>query len=448
MFLLAARLFGATAGFVVQLLLARQLTPAQLGIYFAATSLLVIGGVISAHGYPSIVMRFVSRYREPVSGALLRGFVRHAQTETTVLALLIAAVVAAAAAWPGFGSDSRWAIVIAATAIPAAACFRLYGSLSTATRSFALAYLPDVCLKPVVILASLTIIILLAGELSLTAVMLTVAGATIALSLAQAVLLARRFPVNVNLWPRFSAKPRYGRTLVSRKWRREAHAVLLVAVFAQFFPELSILMATPVLSAPEMGAFGICLKLTFLVGFFVSMTQNIMMPDLADALAKPPQHRGTRRFAASCSAATALTGAFTLLCVLWGEHLLRVFGEEFAIGRWTLVMLAAAQMATAAGGPASAVLTLVGQQRVNLLLAVAGISVLAASTSALGFLYGLNGAAAAVLLTTLFWATACGITLFRRTGVRVDLFCGRGSQPAQQERHEAAISPGQPSSAS
>jgi O-antigen/teichoic acid export membrane protein len=426
MFLLAARLIGATAGFVVQLILARHLTPAQLGIYFAATSLLVIAGVTSAHGYPSIMMRFVSRYRDPASAPLLRGFIRNAQTETTLLALLISALVAAAAAWPGFGSDARWAIIIAATAVPAAACFRLYGSLATATRSFALAYLPDVCLKPVLILAVLTAL-LLVGDLSLGRVMITVAGATIALALAQAILLTRRLPVTVRLWPRFSGQERSRTTSVARKWRREAHVVLLVAVFAQFFPELSILTATPVLSATDMGVFGICLKLAFLVGFFVSMTQNIMMPDLADALISQKDQRGALRFAASCSAATALTGAFTLFCVLWGQYLLRLFGPEFVAGHWALVMIAAAQMTIAAAGPASAVLTLVGEQRINLLLAATGMAVLALSTSVLGSLYGLNGAAAAVLLTTLCWAAASGITLFRRTAF--ELTCSARAEP-------------------
>jgi hypothetical protein len=37
-------------------------------------------------------------------------------------------------------------------------------------------------------------------------------------------------------------------------------------------------------------------------------------------------------------------------------------------------------------------------------------------------MFGLDGAAAAVLLTTLFWSGASAYLLHRKTGVRVDLF--------------------------
>jgi O-antigen/teichoic acid export membrane protein len=91
-----------------------------------------------------------------------------------------------------------------------------------------------------------------------------------------------------------------------------------------------------------------------------------------------------------------------------------------------LAVLVAAQLVRATFGPSSAVLTLLGERRINLLLALSALAVLATSTLVLGTLFGLDGAAAAVLLTTLFWSGASAYLLHRKTGVRVDLFSAFG----------------------
>jgi O-antigen/teichoic acid export membrane protein len=419
-FLLFARMAGAGAGFLVQLILARFLSAHDLGIYFAATSLAVIGGVIAAHGYPSIATRFVSRYRKPSGAPLLRAFVRHAQRETFVLALAATALIGAGAfAWPSLGGDTRVVVALGAAMIPFVAAFRLYGSLATATRAFVLAYLPDVCLKPIVLLAAIAAIIAVTGALSLPQVMLSLALATIVLSIGQLGLLARGFPVAIN--PFGPAKAASSASMVTR-WRREAHAVLLVALFSQFFPDLTILIATPVLSAAQIGVFGLCLKLAFLIGFFVALTQNLMTPDLADALAKRSERAGNAKFSSQCLASTGATLMAMLACILWGDRFLALFGTEFEAGKTALVVLVGAQLVRAVFGPTNAVLTLVGEQRLNLLLAAFAVAILAASVVAGSMLYGIGGAAAAVLVTTLAWSVASAWLLHRKYGVRVDLF--------------------------
>lgn len=445
-FLLGARLLGAGAGFLVQLILARWLSPQELGVYFPATSLVVVGGFLASHGYPSIATRFVSRYRGPGGAVFLRRFVWRAQSETFILALAITALVMAGAAWwPGIDSQSRIAILLAAATIPFVASFRIYGSLAASTRAFRLAYLPDVCLKPVVLLVGLGLLLLAKGDIGLVEVMLVLGGATIVLSLAQRVLLARELPVALNIRGRLGSR-RAGSQSVEALWRRQAHAVLLVAVFAQYLPELSILLATPILGASDIGVFGLCLKLAFLVGFFVLMTQTIATPDIADALGRGGEGSGGSKLAASCFAATGVSLLATLACALWGDEVLRLFGPNFVAGHAALVMLVATQLVRATFGPTNAVLTLVGAQKTNLAVTALGMAVLALSTLVLGALFGLNGAAAALLATVLFWSAISAIMLHRTAGVRVDLLSAIGSARAAAAS-EPPLSPSrQPSS--
>jgi O-antigen/teichoic acid export membrane protein len=280
-----------------------------------------------------------------------------------------------------------------------------------------------------VLLAAIAVIIAVTGALSLPQVMLSLAAATIALSLGQLVLLARGFPVAIT--PRGRVKAASSPSMVTR-WRREAHAVLLVAVFSQFFPDLTILIATPALSAAEIGVFGLCLKLAFLIGFFVALTQNLITPDLADALAKRSERAGGAKFSSQCLASTSATLIALLACILWGHRFLALFGAEFEAGKTALVLLVGAQLVRAVFGPTNAVLTLVGEQKLNLLLAALAIGALAISVVAGSIAFGIEGAAIAVLATMLAWSIASAWLLHRKYGVRVDLFAegfGRGRQP-------------------
>jgi len=422
-FLLAARLFGAAAGFVVQLVLARMLPADALGTYFTASSLIVVAGMAAAHGYPSIAMRFVSRYQERRRPLLLAAFARHAQRAAILLSLLIVAGVATvAAAWPGMGTEMRVALLIAAATIPFGAAFRVYGSFAGAIRAFKLAYLPDTSLKPVVMLAALAAVMLFTGGISLTAAMLSLAGATVVLALAQFLLVAARFPVEIRLWRRVAAPQAEPLRRLAAKWRGEANAVLLVAVVAMFFPDISILIATPVLAPAAMGAFGICVKLAFLVGFFVVVTQYIATPDIADALNRNDGPNGARRISQSCIGATAVTLVATLTSAFFGHYMLRLFGPDFATAENALTVLVASQVVRAVFGPNNAVLTIAGERKVNLLVTAFALVVLVLCTAVLGNLFGLIGAAWAVFIATLAWSGASGYALYRTTGLRVDLF--------------------------
>src|SRR4051812_2977449 len=87
-FMMLARLAGAGAGFLAQLVLARLLAPEALGKFFAATSLAAVLGIIATQGYAGIIQRFVTRYRQPGRTAQLAAFVAQVHRETCVAALV------------------------------------------------------------------------------------------------------------------------------------------------------------------------------------------------------------------------------------------------------------------------------------------------------------------------------------------------------------------------
>jgi hypothetical protein len=120
----------------------------------------------------------------------------------------------------------------------------------------------------------------LIGGLALTPFTFSAANVTGAFALVAAgvaggqwLVLRRSFPPGPS---RPSLRP-------ARRWRAEAWPLVLLALFTNLFADIAILLATPFLPSAEVAVLGLCLKLALLVGFVVQVTQQMALPDLANA---------------------------------------------------------------------------------------------------------------------------------------------------------------------
>jgi len=409
-----ARVAGALAGFVTQVVLARTLHASALGLFYSVTSLAAVVGLMAAHGYPAIAPRFMSRYREQGKSNLIAAFVARARKDATLYAAIATiGVFAIAVFWPSLSFEARLATAAAALSIPANASLRLNGSLAAAIRRFALAYLPDTCIRPFVLLGG--VLILIAAGVTLTASNVTLLLTVVftGLALTQYLLLRKDVPETGEAAQ--EAPPR-----LVRIWRREATPLILVALFTYFFADVDILLVTPLLPSADTAIVGLCLKLALLVGFAVQVAHQVVVPDLADAHARK-QHGEIRDVVLKALAfPLAVTLAALVVVALWGETLLALFGPEFTGAKIPLLILLGCQFARAVFGPNVPLLTVIGAQRLNAALAVSALVVLALANLVLVPAYGVLGAALAVAIATVFWLTACSVMLARLSGLRTD----------------------------
>ena len=407
-----ARVAGALAGFATQVVLARTLQASALGVFYSVTSLAAVVGLIAAHGYPSIAARFMSRYREHGKVGLIAAFVAQARRDATLYAgIATLGVLAVALLWPSLGIEARLALVAAALSIPANASLRLNGTFATTIRRFALAYLPDTCIRPFLLLGGVGLLIALGVTLTPSNVTFLLTLIFIGLALTQYALLRKDMPKG-----EAPAPPPRLRTI----WRREATPLILVALFTYFFADVDILIVTPLLSSADTAAVGLCLKLALLVGFAVQVAHQVVVPDLADARARKDHGSIGGVMLRALAFPIAITLAATLIVALWGESLLAIFGPEFTGAKLPLVILMGCQLARAVFGPSVPLLTVIGAQKENAALAVAALIVLALSNLVLAPLYGVLGAAIAVAIATLFWLVGCAVVLERLSGLRTD----------------------------
>lgn len=414
MFLSIARVGGAGAGFLTQVVLARTLTADSLGLFFSATSAASVIGLIAAHGYPGIAARFTARYRERRKPALLATFLRQAQRETiSLVAIAVVGVIAFALAWPGLDGEARMTVLAAALSLPAIASLRLHGSMANAVRRNALAFLPDTCIRPILLLAGVAGLVALGVGLSAASVTLLLTLIMSGLALTQYLLLLPDLPEGR------IAKERALR--LGRLWRREANPVIVVALFTALFADLAVLIATPLLDGADVAAVGICLKIALLIGFAVQAAHQVAVPELAEAHERKDDGLTRGALLRSFGFPVAFTLVATIGIAAFGDKLLAVFGPEYTRAHLALTILVAGQLLRALCGPAVFLITIMGAQKTNSVLAGLSFLVLVVANLALAPTFGVLGAAIAATLAMVFWSVASLIVAYRLSGVRTDL---------------------------
>lgn len=407
-----ARMSGAGLGLLAQLLLARVLSPNALGVFFSVTSAGAVAGLVATLGYSNVTAKFVLRYREQRQPMLVGAFVRQVRRDSWTLAgIFICAFGGFAMLSPALSTEVRMSVVAAAASVPAIMMLRLNGALAGAFRYFGLGFLPDVFIRPLAFLIVISALFLGGSSISTSVVVVLFSGIALASALAQHLILSRKLPVGV-----FSPKP----DRLARMWRAEATPLVTVALFATLFGDLALFIVTPLLTAANVAAFGLCLKLALSVGFAVQVSHLVITPDLAEAHARRDSELPREALLGAASFPVAFTLVATLTAAFAGDSILGFFGPEFRHAHTALTILVGVQFIRAILGPNTSLLTVIGAQKTNTIIAALSLALLAVASAALAPSYGVLGAAIAAALAIFFWSAASAIVLFYANDLRTD----------------------------
>ncbi len=410
-FLMVARIGGTGIGFLIQLALVRLMTPSDYGIYVIALSLAAVLSILCAFGFPSVAARFIVAYQASGEQSKIRGFLQSALLHLSVLALLVC-VAAAGLLW-GFDvvpAEYRKLLLLASVMAPILAAMRLAGALSNTARRFYLTYLPDVTLRPLLLIGGLSAIYLFAVPMTSANVLSVHLGAVF---VACSVLWVLLRPLH-----EFDLK-RVGSSAETTVWRRAAMPMIFVTLLTSFLADIDILLLSALLPAEEVGVFSVCLRIMLLIEFGLQTVFQMTTPDLAEAQAredKVSMEAAIRRgqHITFCFSLAALLGVFGL-----GEAVLWLFGERFMDGHQTLLLLVLGQVLRSLFGPVTQVLTVAGAQMRSLFSYGVAFVALVAGNTLLVPTMGIEGAAA-VLSSAMVLGTALQAwAVAQKTGVSV-----------------------------
>ncbi len=412
-FIFACRVGGAALTLITQILIARWMGAAELGVYVIAFSWCLLLATLVNLGLPMAAVRFIGLGIAQDRRAYIRGFVRHGALMTITSSVGVA-IIALLVVWQlDMSENFKPAMALMLVAVPFMAALLFFGGLANSYGRFALGFLPSNVLRPLVFFCLVTIWWLSRGSLNAETAMLMqlLAVAAVAVFSIFAVLKFLRSQLGD-----VDAEDH------RRQWLRESVPLLATILFTGYFGEINIIVAGLFLSPDQVAQFHVAFRLALLVGFGLFAVDAATAPDIARLYAAG--HRADLQVLVTrATRLRILIGVLAMIgFAVFGRWVLGFFGEEFVAGYLLLLILGCGQLVLAASGPAARLLSVSGHQDSALLASLSALVIAVALIAVLVPIYGVTGAAIAATVDMAFWSIWMRQLVKRHTGVKPRIF--------------------------
>jgi O-antigen/teichoic acid export membrane protein len=408
-FIFVCRVTGAALTLITQILLARWMGAAELGIYVLAFSWCVLLASLTSLGIPNAAMRFVGYGLANDQPGYVRGFARTGLK--IVLSSSLCVVVFGMAALFLYGSDSVQFVPLsmALFAVPFYVVMTFLVSLAAAYPWYAAAFLPDNVLRPAVFLCAIYAVWLVGLDLTATAAMLLQWLSIALVTVGVAVVVGRAMHQSHG-----TAK----KILDTGTWLRTSAPLMVVGLFNNYFPELTIILVALLVPSDELAVYAVGFRMALIIRFGLQAIYAYVGPEVSALLAKEDT-QGLQRVvnrSARLGLASTLAGAVILLVL--GKQILGFFGPEFVAAYWVMIIVSLSQIAQAAVGPAVRLLTISGHEKQCMV--VFGVTGLLTAVLIMLLVptYGITGAAIAASTGMVIWSVWFRSLVAREIGVR------------------------------
>jgi O-antigen/teichoic acid export membrane protein len=394
---------SAVAGLLLVVVVTRGLPQREAGVFFALTSVFLIAQVLSGLGTGTGLVYFIARMRSLGSVERIGSFQRVALIPVVAVSVTTALVLALWAAdvgrWVGARDDSlHTAVVVLAVLLPVAA---LSDSLLAATRGHA-------TMLPTVVVDKAGRSLLQLGLVTLAVVVgtgsMAVLAAAWALPWVASAILAAWFLT------------RLGRTLraagpadaaVRPPWREfwTFTGPRVVSSVAQLLLQRLDIVLVSVLIGPVQAAIYTAATRFLVVGQLSSLAiANAAQPRLAELLAVGARASAKAVYQSATAWIVVMTWPLYLLCAVFADVVLAVFGPGYAAGKPVILVLAAAMLFATACGMVDMVLNMAGRTAWTMVNAVIAVAVMIGLDLLLIPRMGILGAG-------IGWAVAIGVNI-------------------------------------
>jgi O-antigen/teichoic acid export membrane protein len=411
--LVGARFGGAAISLASQVLLARLLTRDEVGVVFMGMSAAAFLSLVITAGYPQLAITNLPRYYTLGRERLVRAFHAAFWADGLWMSLATFAVAAICYFWLPVSDGIKTAILFGCLSAPASALIRMNSAVANSKRLYTLSYVPDFLYRPGLLLLFLAAAWAWNLVLTVNLVLIVFVAANTAIAVLQASQLGKDGT--------FQGLSGHAGRKLSIPLRGRALSLVLVGAVAVAFSDIVTVIAGLFLPEGDVAIVGVTIRLAALAGFITQATQQFVLPDLTDAMARgKPADVRRLLMRINVVALGAIIGCLGG-ALIFGGLVLQVYGAEYATGYWPLILFMISQAFRAGSGMNQHLLSLAGYQLKTAGACALAMMTLIACTSMFTPIWGVGGLAAAVVVADALWAALLALQAQRLTGRRGDI---------------------------
>ncbi len=407
---LMIQIIGAALSFFSIALVARMLGAEQYGVFAFYFSLLTVLALFGGIGFPAATVKFVAEYRERRNYGALKGFLRFAFWLTIFSGAAIALIAGGATNLFGlaFGSAPPQLYWAAFAAVPLLAAATLYAETARAYLWPLLYEAPSRIIRPLILIGGVALI-QLSGQTptALTAILSALAGIL-------AVLCVLQIATGAKLRPDLRSAPPL---FEPRKWFAMAIPMLASRGFGFVLLEIDILMTGIFLAPADVAIYQAAARTSMLAAMIIYAQNAFIAPRVA-ALFESGRRDEVQKLLRSVVRLTfVLSLAFAAALIAFGKPILSLFGHEFTAGHSVLIVLVLSVLTTISTGPLGIILNMTGHQKLCAYIMGGAVLLNLAMHALLIPMFGIVGAALAVLIANVVTRSVMLSAVNRTTGL-------------------------------
>ena len=407
------RFGGAAIGLLTQLVLARILAPGDVGVVFLTMSVAAITSLLVTGGYPNLALTQLPRIHALSLGRAAQAFHGAFLKEFVLWNMVLIAIVAIVVAYVPFDSSLRTALIFGSATAGFSGLLRYNSAVANGLKQFAMAFVPDSLVRPLLFLLFVALALLAGFELSLWAVLVAYVAGNFVVVVVQAWAMGHD-RLHLSSW--IKTRPSFTKIL-----RLRAASMMITAGVATMFADIVTLVGGFVLLASDIAILGICIRLAGLAGYVLQASQQFILPDLTKAMVRRDSAE-TRSLLVRLNFLMLGTSLAVLLgTIVLGRLFLGLFGASYEAGYWLMVVCMGAQMIRALAGINQGLLAIEGHQARSALAALTGIVIFICAAIILSGHLGVTGIGYAIVIAEIAGGLMLAAQAQSLTGRRADL---------------------------
>jgi len=387
------RVFGAILIFILQIVLARMLGAHEYGIYAFVISWISVIGLVCTLGFDTSLTRYIPEYIQKKQWKNLCGVINFSFRAC----LIFSAVITILVLFIIIINNKFDSYIAFLYALPLITLITLTNIRISSLRSFKMyvaAIFPETILKPVIILVLVSLYYFLNKNISSYNVIvfqLISAGITFTIGMYFFKRTIKKFPK--------CKQPEYQ----PRHWLISSLPMLLITSSAYIISQTDIIMLGILGNMEQSGIYSAVSRVSEIAIFFMAAINFVASPLISESYHNNDTEKLNAIIWKSTKISFLLAATSFVIFVMFGNNLLGIFGGDFSVGYYALMILTVGHLANTATGPVGVILSLTGNQFYA--AKIMGISALV--NIFLNYIlipkYGLLGAALSTVTSTILW---------------------------------------------
>ena len=409
--LVTMRVAGAIASFILSLLMARNMDPAEMGVAMTCLSAAPLATLLVTGSTEAGCLRFLVAYLDKDELSKFRGMVSFNRRVTLVFSI---AFLLAAICWVQiFGREnSDISTVVLLTAISAVLLSwqRIASAHVMSLGHVVRALAPSTFWRQLLLVMPIGLWILADNALTKEVVAASLVASATAIVILQLALNRRpmqRVQTDISSPADFSDY---------REWTKVGLQLGITMVFLQFSRDLTLVLSSLSLSPEDIGVLGIATAIVGFVKFCVIAVNQSLAPQISQAVARNKIDGMQKKIAFTNHLKFWPMVAMIIVFHASGEQIARIFGPGYEAIATLLPIIALEPLALAFFGPGGHFLKMTGHQFVILPLSIVTIVVLASAITIGAHFGGLQGVAYASSATWIFWTASLALLTRKYVG--------------------------------